>query len=332
MAATSARTSAAARKRKLGKALEFLKSLGFGPRQSNEVAAYTFIALVDLAANAPWSAASNPLRGITPIIEFIAKAYGVRYAPNTRETIRDEAVKYFVETGLLLRNPDNPSRPTNSGKTVYQVEPTARALVRTFGTKAWPAQLKEYLENRAKIRQAVERGRSLARIPVMLPSGETVTISPGGQNPLIKQIIEEFCPRFAPGATVAYIGDAENKFLHLEAAYLEGLGVVIAPSAKMPDVVVYDTKRNWLLLVEAVASAGAVDWKRRNELKELFKGCKAGLLFVTAFETRRGMQSFLPQISWETEVWIAEDPDHLIHFDGERFLGPYPDVLPGSGF
>jgi hypothetical protein len=149
-------------------------------------------------------------------------------------------VKYFVETGLLLRNPDNPSRPTNSGKTVYQVEPTARALVRTFGTKAWPAQLKEYLENRAKIRQAVERERSLARIPVMLPSGETVTISPGGQNPLIKQILEEFCPRFAPGATVAYIGDAENKFLHLEAAYLEGLGVVIAPSAKMPDVVVHE--------------------------------------------------------------------------------------------
>jgi hypothetical protein len=154
-----------------------------------------------------------------------------------------------------------------------------------------------------------------------------VTISPGGQNPLIKQIIEEFCPRFVPGATVVYIGDAENKFLHLEAAYLEDLGVMIAPSAKMPDVVAHDTKRNWLLLVEAVTSAGAVDSKRRNELKELFKGYKAGLVFVTAFETRRAMQSFLPLISWETEVWVAEDPDHLIHFDGERFLGPYPDVV-----
>jgi hypothetical protein len=119
-------------------------------------------------------------------------------------------------------------------------------------------------------------------------------------------------------------------FLHLEAAYLKGLGVVIVPSAKMPDVVVHDTKRNWLLLVEAVASAGAVDRKRRNELKELFKSCKTGLIFVTAFETRHAMQSFLPQISWETEVWVAEDLDHLIHFDGERFLGPYPDVMPGS--
>ena len=104
--------------------------------------------------------------------------------------------------------------------------------------------------------------------------------------------------------------------------------MVIAPSAKMPDVVVHETQRNWLLLVEAVTSAGAVDGKRRNELKELFKGCNAGLVFVTAFETRRAMQSFLPLISWETEVWIAEAPDHLIHFDGERFLGPYPDVMP----
>jgi hypothetical protein len=167
--------------------------------------------------------------------------------------------------------------------------------------------------------------RLFRKQPVKLPSGKTVTLSPGGQNPLIKEIIEEFSPRFAPGATVVYIGDAENKFLHLEAAYLKGLGVVIAPSAKMPDVVVHDTKRNWLLLVEAVTSAGAVDWKRRNELKDLFKGCKAGLVFVTAFETRRSMQSFLPLISWETEVWVAEAPDHLIHFDGERFLGPYPD-------
>jgi hypothetical protein len=168
MAATNARANAAARNRKLGEAVEILKSLGFGPRQSNEVAAYTFLALLDLVASAPWSTASNPLRGITPIIEFIAKACGVRYAPNTRETIRDEAVKYFVETGLVLRNPDNTNRPTNSGQTVYQVEPAALALVRTCGMKPWSTQLKQYLASRAKIRQAVERKRSLVRIPVKL--------------------------------------------------------------------------------------------------------------------------------------------------------------------
>jgi len=130
------------------------------------------------------------------------------------------------------------------------------------------------------------------------------------------------------GGTVVYIGDAEDKFLHLDAGYLKGLGVAIPASAKMPDVVVHDTRRNWLALIEAVTSAGPVDGKRRKELKDLFTGCTAGLVFVTAFSTREVMRRFLTQISWETEVWVAEDPDHLIHFDGERFLGPYPDVMP----
>jgi hypothetical protein len=148
------------------------------------------------------------------------------------------------------------------------------------------------------------------------------------QRKLIQTVIEEFCPCFVPGGTVIYIGDAEDKFLHLDADYLQRLGVAIPAPAKMPDVVVHDTKRNWLLLIEAVTSAGPVDWKRRRELKDLFAGCKAGLVFVTAFSTRDVMRSFLTQISWETEVWVAEDPEHLIHFNGERFLGPYPDAMP----
>jgi hypothetical protein len=161
-----------------------------------------------------------------------------------------------------------------------------------------------------------------------MPSVEMVKLSPGGQNPLIKAVVEEFCPRFVPGGIVVYLGDAEDKFLHLDAEYLAGLCVTIPAAAKMPDVVIHDTKRNWLLLVEAVASAGPVDGKRRKELKQLFAGCTAGLLFVTAFAGREAMRSFLTQISWETEAWVAEDPEHLIHFDGERFLGPYPDVMP----
>lgn len=309
-------------------ATEILKALGFGPKQSNEVAAYTLLALLDLRPTASWKSATNPLRGITPIIEFVHEAYGVRYAPNTRETIRDEAVKYFVDAGLLVRNPDDPTRPTNSGKTVYQVEPSALRLCQSFGSRDWQKLLAEYRASREQTRHELHRQRSIARIPVKLPSGDSITISPGGQNPLIKQVIEEFCPRFTPEATVLYIGDAENKFLHLDANSLSQLGVTVAAAAKMPDVVVFDSRRNWLVLIEAVTSAGPVDGKRRKELKELFAGSTAGLVFVTAFSSRDALRSFLSHISWETEVWTAEAPDHLIHFNGERFLGPYPDVMP----
>jgi hypothetical protein len=252
----------------------------------------------------------------------------VRFAPNTRETIRDEAVKFFVEEGLLLRNPDDPNRPTNSGNTVYQIEPPALALLLKVGTPDWPNDLVEYLASRANLKNEIARKRNLARVPVTLPDGSRVALSPGGQNPLIKAIIERFCPAFAPGGFVLYIGDTENKFVHLETATLASLGVVLDSAAKIPDVIVHYTAKNWLLLIEAVTSAGPVDGKRRKELKNLFANCKAGLIFVTAFETRRAMQSFVSQLAWESEVWIAEDPDHMIHFNGERFLGPYPDAMP----
>ena len=232
MPATKPKRLKTVRKKRLADAIKALTALQFGPRQRNEVAAYTLLALLDLKADAEWVAADAPLRGITPVIEFIANAYGVRYAPNTRETIRDEAVKYFAEEGLLLRNPDDPNRPTNSGRTVYQVEPTALHLLRKFGTDAWAFALKQYLASRETIKSEITRKRTLARVPVTLPDGEQVALSPGGQNPLIKAIIEEFCPIFVPGGAVIYIGDTENKFVHLETEELTALGVTLDSAAK----------------------------------------------------------------------------------------------------
>ncbi len=320
--------SAKARADRLAETIAALTQLNFRAKQRNDIAAYTLLALLDLKPDTPWAEAEAPLRGITPIIEFIANAYENRYAPNTRETIRDGAVKYFVEEGLVLRNPDNPARPTNSGKTVYQIEPTALALLRKYGTLGWGLALRRYLASRESIKHEIARKRKLARVPVRLPDGSKVALSPGGQNPLIKAIIEQFCATYAPGGVVLYIGDAENKFVHLKAEVLATLGVALDPAAKIPDVIIHHKTKNWLLLIEAVTSAGPVDGKRRKELKDLFAGCKAGLVFVTAFENRRAMQSLVSQIAWESEVWLADDPDHLIHFNGERFLGPYPDVTP----
>ena len=147
---------------------------------------------------------------------------------------------------------------------------------------------------------------------------------------LLKRVVEEFLPRFFPSGVVLFLADGEPKYAYFKRAYLAKLGVTIDAAAKMPDVVVHDTERNWLLLIEAVASAGPVDGKRRKELKELFRRSTAGLVFVTAFEDRVAFCRFGQQISWETEVWIASESDHIIHFNGERFLGPYPDVTSSA--
>jgi len=313
---------------KIAAAQTILRALGFGERQSNELAALVLLSLAALPPRRPWAEATAPLLGITPIIESIAIHYGIRYAPNTRETIRDEAVKFFAEAGLLLRNPDQPDRPTNSGNTAYQLEPHALVLLQTYGRPEWLDYLATYLKARTSIQAELQRTRTASRVPVTLPDGRKLTLSAGGQNPLIKAVVEHFAPIFTPGGVVAYLGDTETKFLHLDAAYLAKLGITLSATAKMPDVVIHDVLRNWLVLIEAVTSAGPVDGKRHSELKQLFKESMAGLVFVTAFETRKAMQAFVGQISWESEVWIAEAPEHMIHFNGERFLGPYSDAMP----
>lgn len=313
---------------RLKESMEILSALKFGPKQRSEMAGHVLLAILGLTPKSPWKNAKNPLVGILSIMSFIKDSYDVPYAPNTRETIRDDAVSVFVEEGLLIKNPDKPERPTNSGKTVYQIAPEALEVIRTFGTKDWESSLSQYLDGLGGRRAEINRKRELSKVKVTLPGGKEIALSPGGQNPLVKSIIELFCPTYSPGGTVMYIGDTAGKFTYFEKDELKKLGVDLAPSSKIPDVIVLYQKKNWLLLIEAVSSAGPIDGKRRRELKELFAGCSAGLVFVTAFPDRRTMQSFLANISWESEVWIAEDPDHMIHFDGDRFLGPYPDVMP----
>ncbi len=140
---------------------------------------------------------------------------------------------------------------------------------------------------------------------------------------LIRAIVEDFGPRFAPGSVLVYAGDTGEKWGYFDAVLLAELGVKVDTHGKMPDVVLHFVEKNWLLLIESVTSHGPVDGKRHAELTKLFAGSKAGLVYVTAFPNRSFMSRYLGEIAWETEVWVADAPSHLIHFNGERFLGPY---------
>jgi hypothetical protein len=309
--------------RKVAEALTVLRALGLPRAQQNLRSALTLLALLDLRPGAPWAKAGSPLLGVTPIMDFARKFYGKNYAPNTRETIRRRTIHQFVDAGLVVANPDAPERPVNSPKAAYQIESTALDLLRSFGTRRWGARLAAYVRRAGTLADHYARERAATRIPVTLPSGAKLKLTPGGQNALVARIIRDFCPVFVAGGRLIYVGDAGNKFALFDEARLSSLGVTIDPHGKMPDLVVYRSDKDWLLLIEAVTSHGPINPKRRAELSRLFRGSKAGLVYVTAFLTRRDMLKHLSEISWETEVWIAESPEHLIHFDGERFLGPY---------
>ena len=183
--------------------------------------------------------------------------------------------------------------------------------------------LQTYLSSVAGNNRLAEQARAMQRIPITLPDGRRFELTPGGQNVLVREIVQEFAPRFTPGGYVVYVGDAGRKHLVHDERYMKKLGVEIDPHGRMPDVIIHHVERNWLVLVEAVTSHGPVNVLRHNQLKDLFAGATAGLVFVTAFLHRAAMRGYLPEIAWETEVWVADAPEHLIHFNGERFLGPY---------
>ncbi len=170
-----------------------------------------------------------------------------------------------------------------------------------------------------------ESERNMPRVPVRISEGQKIRLSPDRRNILIKKVIKDFCALYTPGGRMIYVGDTQLKWAYYDANKLISLGVKIEEHGKMPGVVVYYAEKNWLLLIEAVTSHGPVDPKRRTELKDLFAGSSAGLVFVTAFMDRRAMLKYLNDISWETEVWVADAPTHLIHFNGQRLLGPNED-------
>ncbi|WP_241990067.1 MULTISPECIES: BsuBI/PstI family type II restriction endonuclease [unclassified Streptomyces] len=164
------------------------------------------------------------------------------------------------------------------------------------------------------------------RVPVKLPDRTEAKLSPGEHSELIGAVVERFASQFAPGGTIVYLGDTGSKWIVNKPEYLAELGVIVDAHGKMPDVLIHYTDRDWLVLVEAVTSTGPVNGLRVAQLKKLFEGARPGLVFVTAFQTKKKFRQFVADIAWETEVWVAEEETHMVHFNGERFLGPYGET------
>lgn len=304
-------------------ARQVLISLGLPRPQQNDRSALCLLALLNLTPDKTWPDAENPLMGITPIMDWIREHYGKVYAPNTRETVRRQTMHQFVDAGIALYNPDQPDRPVNSPHAVYQIEPATLTLLKSLGSRKWQANLAAYLDERETLAARYAKERAQNRVPVQIAPGKRITLSPGEHSELIRAVVEEFAPRFAPGSALVYAGDTGDKWGYFDATLLSRLGVDVDTHGKMPDAVLHYSKKNWLILVEAVTSHGPVDGKRHTELTHLFGGINAGLVYVTAFPNRAVMARYLNDIAWETEVWVADAPSHLIHFNGERFLGPY---------
>lgn len=308
---------------KIKEAKKILNALGMPNAQTNSMSGMTLIALCGLDSTSPWSLAGRSARTVTKgIMEHIKKHFGINYAPNTRETFRRQVLHQFVQGRIADYNPFDPDLPTNSPRAHYAISVAALEAIKLYGTPQWNSAVSKFKREQGTLAATYEKERAYNKVPVKLPDGVRLVLSPGEHNKVQKAIIEEFIPRFAPGSNLLYLGDTSNKGLLVDSKGLSELRVPITEHDKLPDVVFYDTSRNWLFLVEAVTSHGPMTPKRIFELEILFKECKAGLIYISAFPNHNEFKKHMNRLAWETEVWIADTPDHMIHYDGDRFLGP----------
>jgi hypothetical protein len=307
---------------KLDDAKEILKAFGLPPKQQNDVAAYTLLALAGIGPKAKWSAAERFSLRIHDMIVFTNAKYRSKepYKENTRETFRRQAIHQFEQARIVDRKDQDLA--TNSPNTQYTLSSAAFAVIRSYGGKRFAAEAAAFRESHGSLLAVYTASKRMHLVPVKLADGREFTLSPGKHNQVQAAVVRDFAARFAPGSTILYLGDTAKKTLILEEEVLRKLCVPITKHDKLPDVVLYDEKRQWLFLIEAVTSHGPVSPKRKLEMERAFKSCTAERIYVSAFPDFKEFRRHIGNIAWETEVWIAENPDHMIHFNGDKFLGP----------
>ena len=302
---------------KIDEARALLLQLGMPKPQQADICCLSLLAMAGITETSSWSDATNEWIRIHDIIAFSNSEYGTTYAENSRETFRKQALHHFRNAALIEDN----GKATNSPNYRYRLTSETLSLLHHLKSEKWESEVDKYFRYHQRLIDLYASKKKMTLMPVNI-NNQDYTFSTGKHNELQKAIIEEFAPRFAPGCECLYVGDTIAKDLVKNEEKLRELGFEITLHDKMPDVVLYKEDRDWIYFVESVTSVGPMDPKRIMEISNMTKNVKSGKIFVTAFLDFATYKKFSASLAWETEVWIAESPEHMIHLDGDKFLGP----------
>ena len=303
--------------KKIEEAREFLQTIGMPKAQQADICCYVILAMAGIKPDMSWSEATNDWIRIHDIIQFVNTFYGMSYAENSRETFRKQALHRFRTAALIEDN----GKATNSPNYCYRITDETISLIRTFRTAEWNTELEKFKASHSTLIEKYTSKKRMEMMPVCI-NGEKLKFSPGKHNALHRAIIEEFAPRFAPNCECLYVGDTIKKDLIKNSDKLARLGFAITNHDKMPDIVLYTPDKDWIYFIEAVTSVGPMNPQRIIEIESMTKNVSAGKVFVTAFPNFDTYKKFSDQLAWETEVWLSDMPDHMIHLNGDKFLGP----------
>lgn len=254
------------------------------------------------------------------IIKFETDYLEVEYSSGSYDNIRRYHLNMQIASGCIIKSADIKEQSPNTPTRGYACSPLFAELLRSYGTRKWKELAVKYRIENESLREKLAHKRELERIPIKFPSGKEIKLSAGPHNKLQRAIIEEFLPRFGFGAEILYLGDATNKYLVREEEKLRELHFFELEHEELPDVIAYSKEKNLLFIIEAVHSYGQMGEIRVMKIKEKLKECTAEVVIVSAFDDKKKFRKYSEDIAWESEVWIAEDPDHMVHFNGIKFL------------
>lgn len=309
---------------KIDIAKDLLEKIGMPTAQQSTLCCLTLLAMANVKKDGTFQDATNDWIRIHDVISFIDKEYGVIYAENSRETFRKQAMHHFRTAAIIEDN----GKATNSPNYRYRLTNEFLKVVQSISEPDGPCvceendfEIERFKSRHQSLKDIYASKKQMQKMPVKI-NNQDFTFSPGKHNQLQKAIIEEFAPRFAPNSECLYVGDTTEKDLVKNVKKLKELGFEITLHDKMPDVVLYREDKDWIYFVESVTSVGPMDPKRIVEIGQMTGNVSASMIFVTAFLNFKTFKKFSESLAWETEVWIADMPDHMIHLNGNKFLGP----------
>ncbi len=301
-----------------------LEQIGMPQRQQSTLCCLTLLAMANIKPNGSFEDATNEWLRIHDIIVFLGQKYEKFYAVNSRETFRKQAIHHFRIAALIEDN----GKATNSPNYRYRITDEFLKVIKSIKDEGHSRfkygenpEILNFMNHHQSLKEIYASKKKMQKMPVKINNND-YTFSSGKHNQLQKAILEDFAPLFAPHSECLYVGDTTKKDLVKNVEKLKALGFNITLHDKMPDVVLYRADKNWLYFIEAVTSVGPIDPKRIFEINQMTSNVSAGKIFITAFLDFKTFNKFSESLAWETEVWIADHPTHMIHMNGDKFMGP----------
>lgn len=317
-------------KKLIQEALQIIDRLGIPiehlTERTKEKTAMAFLAVGNVTSSKKWKSIkdSNDDYALTTreIISFHNEYLEENISSGSYDDIRRKDLKQLLLSGIVVQSKPsaNSSNPTRG----YRINCEYSRIIKNYGQKDWFKQVEMFNKSHKTYRERVSQTRDIPKLCVTLKNGNSFQLADGSHNAIQKMVIEEFLPRYGNEAVLLYCGDSDNKFgIVYEKEGLHNLGFNDLKQGKLPDIVAYSPSRDWIYLIEAYHTSNPITPDRKCELEQMAGRSAKKCIFITAFENEASYKNCSEDLAWETEIWIATEPDHVTHRDGCRFLGPY---------